>query len=450
MRLHRAVVLLLLPLLTGCATARVVRLETDRGEALTFTPRTDEAGPVELEEDEFKEALSEHARARRPPAHPQEAARLLFEMDSRGGTYLFDARTRRVTPLGPGEHVEGEPSEVDLELTRAYLRWCERTGRRGDCLHLLAEGPTVNGDGRYALAMALAQDAVNEEMLDAFKEMADPHAMLAAALWTGTLYLILWTVPEPVSKGLAAVMTATLVVYLGVDTFWGLIAGFRRLVEEADRARTFDELRDAGEQYGKVMGRNAARAFALFATVAIGNTAAGFAGKVPTLPGSAQASMQAGSRAGIVLSAVGEVQAVTVTGEAVTMALASGAVSTTARGMDGAAVGPVDAKGHDHHIATDKWWDSDKNGGPWSPLFQKVFDKAGMSLNDPANIINVKGHKGPHPQEYHQRILNRLTEATEDCRSMRQCREALTSELKRLARQISTPGTELNKLVTRS
>jgi len=450
MRLHRAVALLLLPLLTNCATARGVRLETDRGEVITFpAPRTDEAGPVELEEDEFKEALSEHARTRRPPAHPQEATRRLFEMDVRGGTYLIDARTRRVTPLGPGEHLEGEPSEVDVELTRAYLRWCERTGRKGDCLRLLAEGPTVSEDGRYALAMALAQGAMNGEMLEAFKDMADPHAMLAAALWTGTLYLILWTVPEPATKGLAATMTATLVAYLGVDTFWGLITGFRKLVDEADRARTFDELRDAGERYGKVMGRNAARAFAMLATVAIGNTSAGFAGKVPTLPGSAQASVQAGSQAGIVLSAVGEVQMVAVTGEAVTMALASGAVSTMARGMGGATVGPVDAKGHDHHIATDKWWDSTNGGGPWSPRFQRIFDKAGMSLNDPANIVNVKGHKGPHPQEYHEKIFERLVDATRTCRSIQQCRVALTAELKRLSRQIATPGTELNNLVTR-
>ncbi|XXF78218.1 AHH domain-containing protein [Myxococcaceae bacterium GXIMD 01537] len=442
MRPHRAVALLLLALMTGCASTRVVRLETDRGEVITFTLRANDAGPVELEGDEFKEALSEHARTRRTPAHPQKAAQRLFEMDSREGTFLFDARTRRVTPLGPGENLEGEPSEVDLELTRAYLRWCERTGRAGDCLRLLTEGPTVNGDGRYALAMALAQGEVNTEMLEAFKDMADPHAMLAAALWTGTLYLILWTVPEPVSKGLAAVMTATLVVYLGVDTFWSLIAGFRRLVDEADRARSFDELRDAGERYGKVMGRNAARAFALLATVAIGNTAAGFAGKVPTLPGSAQASVQASSQAGLALSGVGEVQTVTVTGEALTLGLTSGAVAT--------AIAPVDAKGHDHHIATDKWWDSSSSGGPWSPQFQRIFDRAGMSLNDPANIVHVQGHKGPHPREYHEEVFERLSEATEDCLTLQQCRAALTTELRRLAREIATPGTRLNKLVTRS
>jgi hypothetical protein len=73
-----------------------------------------------------------------------------------------------------------------------------------------------------------------------------------------------------------------------------------------------------------------------------------------------------------------------------------------------------------------------------------------MSLNDPANIVRVQGHKGPHPRDYHEAVWRRLSEATEACRTMQQCREALTVELKRLAREISTPGTDLHKLVTRS
>ena len=36
------------------------------------------------------------------------------------------------------------------------------------------------------------------------------------------------------------------------------------------------------------------------------------------------------------------------------------------------------------------------------------------------------------------------------CSTTQQCREALTSELQRLGRIISTSGTRLNKLVTRS
>lgn len=450
MPLRCAVGLLFVALVAGCASSRRVRLETDRGEVVTVIPGVGGTEPVVLGEGEFKSSLSEYVRTVRPPAHAQEAARLLFQMDARGGAFIFDARTRRVTPLGPGEGLEARSSDADVELTRAYFHWCSRTGRTGDCLRLLSETSTVSGDGRYALAMALAQDSVNEEMLEAFKDMADPKAMLAAALWTGTLYLVLWTVPEPVSKGLAAVMTATLMVYLGVDTFWSLITGFRSLVDDADRARTFDELHDAGTRYGKVMGSNAARAFAMLATVAIGNTAAGFAAKVPTLPGSAQASMQAGSEVGIVLSAVGEVQAVAVAGDVVTMALAPGAVAATARGLGGATGRPVEVTEHDHHIATDKWWESTKMGGPWSPQFQSLFDKAGMSLNDPANIVRIRGHKGPHPQEYHEEVLGRLFTATRSCRSMEQCRRALKTELQRLAHEISNPGSELNRLVTRA
>jgi hypothetical protein len=73
-----------------------------------------------------------------------------------------------------------------------------------------------------------------------------------------------------------------------------------------------------------------------------------------------------------------------------------------------------------------------------------------MSLNDPANKVRVKGHQGPHPQEYHERIHERLDEATKGCSSIEQCRKALTAELERLAKQISTEDTTLNKLVTRS
>jgi len=446
MRVHRAAALLL-AVVTGCASGRVVRLETGRGPPVVFTPDSGEAEPVEVERREFKEAVARLARQMRPSANPQRAARNLLGVETRSGAYLFNPGTRQMTPLD-GAALASDMPPAEVELTRAYLRWCERTGRKGDCLRLLVDSPSITGDGRYALAMARAQGVVLDEMLDAFKGMADPHAAVSAALWTLTLYLVLWSVPEPASKGLAAIMTATAIVYLGVDTFWTLIAGFKRLVEEADRATTFDELRDAGERYGKVMGQNAARAFALLATVAVGNTAAGFANKVPTLPGSAQAATLAGGRAGIRLAAVGEVGEVAVSGEAVTVVLAPTAVAMTARAMGGVAAAPVDAEGHNHHIATDKWWKSTNNAGPWSPQFQKIFDRAGMSLNDPANIVRVKGHRGPHPKEYHEAIFQRLSDATEGCRTMQKCREALTAELRDLAGEIVTPGSDLNRLVT--
>jgi hypothetical protein len=336
---------LLVVLLAGCGGAsRVVRLDTHEGERIVFTPRIGEADPVELAEGDFAQAVSKLARDVRPTTRPQEAAQRLFEVEARSGSYQYEPRSRRIQPLEPGKAVTLEPpEEAEVELTRAYLRWCERTGRPGDCLRLLVDSPTVTGDGRYALAMALAQGAVLEEMMQAFAGMADPRAMLTAVLWTWTTYMVLLTVPEPFSKGLAAVMTATLVAYVGIGTFWSLLVGFQRLVEESDRATTFDELRAAGERYGRVMGREAARAFAMLALAAIGNTAAGLAAKVPSLPGAAQAAVQAETQVGIRLVAVADVTTVALSAQGVTLSLASTAVAATARSMAGggsAADGP--------------------------------------------------------------------------------------------------------------
>jgi hypothetical protein len=85
--------LLLLLLATGCATARVVRLDTGRGEPIVFTPRTDETEPVEVEEDEFQEAVASLSRSVRPPANPREAARRLLEVEPREGSFFFQLRT---------------------------------------------------------------------------------------------------------------------------------------------------------------------------------------------------------------------------------------------------------------------------------------------------------------------------------------------------------------------
>ncbi|WP_164002181.1 hypothetical protein [Pyxidicoccus caerfyrddinensis] len=330
---------LLCVVLAACGGARqVVRLETGEGAARVHVPRDAEAAPLAVDEDDFQEAVAELALEVRPPARPQEVARRLFEMDARAGTYAYEPRSRRITPVDRSEGLEVELPEGEVALTRAYLAWCERTGRKGDCLRLLVESPTVTGDGRFALAMALARGAVLEEMLEAFKDMTDPEAMVSAVLWTMATYAILWTVPEPLTKGVAAVMTASLIVYVGLDTFRGLILGFRRLWEESERAGSFDELRDAGERYGKVMGRNAARAFAMLAMAAMGSTPTAFAAKLPKLPGAAQAVVRAEAQAGLVYGAVRQVEMVAVTAEGVTVALAPGAVAMAAHGASTSSV----------------------------------------------------------------------------------------------------------------
>ncbi|MFY2556398.1 AHH domain-containing protein [Corallococcus terminator] len=261
----------LLTLLVGCATSREVRLETGRGEPVVFTPAEDVPRPVVLEEDALVEALTTLASTTRAEAWPREAALRLLALEERGGTYQFDVRTRRFTPLEAGASLEEAPSAEDVELTRHYLSWCERTMREGDCLRLLES---------------------------------------------------------------------------------------RRVAPDA--------------------------------------------------------------------------------------------VSTLARGLEGMGAGRVEGQGHDHHIATNKFWKDTRNGGPWSPRLQRIFDRAGMSLDDSENIVHVKGHRGPHPREYHSEVYERLLQATENCRSMLQCREALTRALQQMAQEVTRDGTKLNRWVTKA
>ncbi|WP_342747660.1 AHH domain-containing protein [Melittangium boletus] len=441
-----------LTLLVGCGTStRAVRLETGRGEPVVLeSPKAVE--PVELDGEAFREAVQKLGRAVPVSTPPREAALQLFADSLRPHAYSRMRVSLGVVAVQQprrGRLLVPEQKEEGRELASAYGRWCGRKGTPGDCLRLLEEGPTLDEEARRTLAFQFALDSVWEETAEALVELSDKEAIVAMLATTGAVYFGLWLLPEPVSKGVAAVLTVGLIAYLGWDTVWSLIQGYRVMAARVKGASTFEEVREAGERYGEVMGKNAARVFIMLATAALGSTAQTMAAKLPTLPGSAQASLVGAGQGGLRLAAVGQVEAVAVSaGGVVTIALDPEAV--TARGTSAAASEPVTADVHEHHIASNKWWDSTKNGGPWSPKFQTFFDQAGMSLDDAANKVRVRGHKGPHPKEYHEEVYERLRDAMEDCSSMRQCREALTEALGMLAEEISTSGSKLNKLVTRS
>ncbi|WP_420127656.1 AHH domain-containing protein [Longimicrobium sp.] len=101
-----------------------------------------------------------------------------------------------------------------------------------------------------------------------------------------------------------------------------------------------------------------------------------------------------------------------------------------------------------HHIATNKNTVSKARGGPWTPRFKPLFDRAGMSMDDVANTVVVPGHKGPHPAAYHSAVYDRLTNAVRGKDGLAY-RQALTEELQAIGREAATPGSLLNRLLTR-
>ncbi|NVI96996.1 AHH domain-containing protein [Myxococcus sp. AM009] len=454
MTLRWGAVVLLMLVGTGCgASSRVVRLDTGEGRPSIYTPRAD-AEPVELDEDEFAEAVQEMARTAPPSPRPREAALRLLGLDVPRAYSPVRGRLGLVSVEEPrrGRLLVTEEPNAETELANAYGRWCQRLKEPRDCLHLLDEDVILDEEGKRILAFRLALDSAWDETAEALGELTDKESMVTMLATTGAIYFGLWLVPEPLlSKGIAATLTVALIAYLGWDTVWSLVQGWRVLAKEVEAATTFDELQGAGEKYGTVMGQNAARAFVMLAMAALGGTAQTLSARVPTLPGSAQASLVGAGQGGFRLAAAGQVTSVAVApGGVITIGLEPEAVAETARGTRAVASEPVATATHEHHIATNKWWDSTNSGGPWSPIFQKLFDRAGMSLDDAANKVRVRGHKGPHPVEYHLEVFRRLQFATRRCRSIHQCRESLTAELRDLAVQVSKPGTELNKLVTRA
>lgn len=64
-------------------------------------------------------------------------------------------------------------------------------------------------------------------------------------------------------------------------------------------------------------------------------------------------------------------------------------------------------------------------------------------------LYNLQGHRGPHPEAYHQIVYDRLRKALGNCSTVVDCRANLTRELRALSQEIATPGTELNQLIAR-
>lgn len=103
-------------------------------------------------------------------------------------------------------------------------------------------------------------------------------------------------------------------------------------------------------------------------------------------------------------------------------------------------IGPT-ARAQYHHIFTDKNFIA---GEQWSIRFRDAFASVGMKLSDQANRVLVWDHVGPHPQAYHDAVWARITSMLNAGGGL----AGLKSLLAQLAEEVSTPGTELNDMIT--
>ncbi|WP_239576308.1 hypothetical protein [Archangium primigenium] len=252
--------------------------------------------PLPISIAEFQQAFQRLARDVRVGAEtPRQAAHALLKlMPTRS-----DIPRVAVTGYWTLEHHRGEAltwiserQEGPVTLTphaedalkEKYLTWCARRGG-GDCLGLLDDGISLRADDRRAFALALALGSVLDETRQALqRELLEVRALLGMVIWTVALYCMMWVVPEPTTKAVAAGMTLLLVGYLGLTTVYGLMDGWARMADTAHHATTFEELRAAGDEFGQVLGEDAARAMILAVAALSGHTLGQVFSRVKSLP----------------------------------------------------------------------------------------------------------------------------------------------------------------------
>ena len=341
------------PVGRGLLPAASVREAPDRNEHEVrefdvgfLEPEPGTTRPVRVPKADFQRALSRLARSAPVQGPAREVARRLLETVEQAppeeetvelsGHWVLEMDRHRTYTLLPESQtgpVALEPV-ADAALKRDYLAWCEGQGG-GDCRGLLEDGPYLTAEDRRVLALSLALGGVLEETQAALGRQVNARALASLVAWTLGTYLMLWLLPEPVSKGVAATLTVVLVAWLGLDTLWGLMDGWSALVSRAYEASTFAELRAAGEEFGRLLGEDAARAMVMAVVTVAGRTVGEVAAAVKELPGVGAAGVQWRAQGGeaVLLSAAEWAPAVAEQGAVV---VAVRAVETVALAPQGA------------------------------------------------------------------------------------------------------------------
>jgi len=218
-------------------------------------------------------------------------------------------------------------------LTRQYFAWCESRGRVRDCSGAVRNG-VLDEDGRYAVAFDVALGAQWDGFTEEMRGLLDPVMLRIYLLSAMVFYMGLLAFPGLVTQALAVGIAVVLTAYLGARVLWELIDGWVQMVREAGAATTFEQLRAAGERYGRTLGANTARILVM--AVAGVLSEGGIAARLADMPKSAEASAALARDSGGALSlmdAVVNASDVRVTATGVTVMLQPAAVASWATGV---------------------------------------------------------------------------------------------------------------------
>jgi hypothetical protein len=317
MTIRLNVAVLLLALLNACATPRVMRLDTGQGAPLEYRPPSSLNKSVKVDAEVFQEVLA--------------------------GLVLSAPLTLRSPEQGWLVHASYPSNDADTRwqrlMSKSFGGLCQPGQRRADCLSLLDDVVGLNEWDKLGVALGLSLHPLKESIAKAVEETLAPQ-LFYTVIATG---LITWAVlaanPEPVFTKAAAIVSALLLLYLGVETFLEVVAASRELKGATDRATTWEELEQASQRFANRVGPEVARVFVLAVTVVVSHGMTGgaalLASRLSMLPGFSEVAVVGASRVGINLANVGQVSTVAVVGGTIVISLPATVVAMSPWGRGG-------------------------------------------------------------------------------------------------------------------
>jgi hypothetical protein len=428
-----ALLLVVVVLQAACATGRTLGGTSAgmHGRSHRFSQPVD-FGPLEVSEEEVTQAL----------------AALVLDMPLPVASWPGPLRARPSIVFASAPPPGGT---WQARLTLDYGGFCQRRTTPGDCLDVFDNGPDWEEKDKVRLALSLAVNPAREGLDAELRSMLSTGQLWTTVAVAMASYTALLFLPEPTSKVVAAGFGLLVWLYLG----WEMVAlgrAYFQLQEEAARATSWEELREAGERFGRVLGPKSLHVLLMVGTLTAGSTAA-LMSRVSRLPGYAALVSRAqglGIHLDTALQASTRAHVDVVAGN-FSVVLPANALAMAGPPKGAGSSAPSDGTTQ-HHIATVENSSSSREGGPWTPELKKLFDKVGLSMENAANKVPLRGHKGPHPRAYHDTVHKRLSDVIERCGGTTKtvaCQKAFIKELRKMADELTDTGSDLYKLLHR-
>jgi len=252
------------------------------------------------------------------------------------------ATTRALEPEGVRLGVALE-SATHLEawerqLWREYL---EHLGAQRASLRTFRADLRPTAEDRRNMALRVALEALWPGMGEEVAATLTLENVVSGAGASITAFLVLAAIPEPFSKPVAIGVALTVVAAFGAKLLVHVVEEWRQFTKATAVARSFTEVRQAGERFGRALGADGARLLMMVASLwAGGNMGASLKGGGPGWPGLGRMMELPG---GLRVS-LSQVQSITLTGDRLVVAMtAASSTGATIAGMAGTGEGNENA-----------------------------------------------------------------------------------------------------------